>query len=66
MTMPQLHEQKYLINCQDGAKHAERATISFILAVTASKNAETAVFMTSDAAASRTMAFLATGAKVLA
>lgn len=50
MTTPQPHEQKYLINCQDGAKHAERATISFILAVTASKSAETAMFMTSDAA----------------
>ena len=51
MTAPQPHEQKYLINCQEGAKHAERATIAFVLAVTASKSAETAMFMTSDAAA---------------
>ena len=42
--------QKYLVNCQEGASNVERATISFILAVTASKNCETAVFVTSDAA----------------
>ena len=42
--------QKYLVNCQDGAKDVERATISFILAVTASKTSETAIFITSDAA----------------
>lgn len=42
--------QKFLINCRDGANDVERATISFILAVTASKTAETAVFATSDAA----------------
>ena len=42
--------QKYLVNCQEGANHLERATISFILAVTASKTCETAVFITSDAA----------------
>lgn len=41
--------EKYLVNCQEGAGHVERATISFILAVTASKTAETAVFLTSDA-----------------
>jgi len=41
--------QKYLINCQEGANNVERATISFILAVTSSKTNETAVFMTSDA-----------------
>ncbi|MEO0424402.1 MAG: DsrE family protein [Pseudomonadota bacterium] len=40
---------KYLINCQDGTNNLERATISFILAVTASKTAETAVFVSSDA-----------------
>lgn len=40
---------KYLINCGDGANDVERATISFILAVTASKTNETAVFATSDA-----------------
>lgn len=43
--------EKYLINCQDGTSHPERATIAFILAVTASKTAETAMFMTSDASA---------------
>jgi len=42
-------QQKFLINCQEGANNVERATISFILAVTASKSCETAVFMTSDA-----------------
>lgn len=42
--------EKYLINCQDGMNNLERATISFILAVTASKTAEAAVFITSDAA----------------
>ena len=42
--------QKFLINCQDGVNNVERATISFILAVTASKTNETAVFITSDAA----------------
>ena len=41
---------KYLVNCQEGAGNVERATISFILAVTASKTCETAVFVTSDAA----------------
>ena len=42
--------EKFLINCQDGANNIERATIAFILAVTASKTAEAAVFVTSDAA----------------
>ena len=37
-------EQKILVNCQDGTNNVERATISFILAVTASKTCETAVF----------------------
>jgi uncharacterized protein len=41
---------KYLVNCQDGAGNVERATISFILAATASKTSEAAVFITSDAA----------------
>ena len=41
--------QKFLINCQDGFNNLERATISFILAVTASKTAETAMFVTADA-----------------
>ncbi len=43
--------EKYLINCQEGGNNVERATISFILAVTASKTSETAIFATSDAAA---------------
>lgn len=42
-------EQKILINCQDGTNNLERATISFILAVTASKTCETAVFVSSNA-----------------
>ncbi len=42
-------EQKILINCQDGRNNLERATISFILAVTASKTCETAMFVSSDA-----------------
>ncbi len=42
---------KYLINCQDGFNSPERATIAFILAVSASKQAEVAVFATADAAA---------------
>jgi predicted peroxiredoxin len=43
--------QKYLINCQEGVNNIERATISFILAVSASKTNETAMFITSDAVA---------------
>lgn len=43
------NQQKFLINCQEGTNNVERATISFILAVTSSKTAETAVFVTSDA-----------------
>jgi predicted peroxiredoxin len=46
MTAP----QKILINCENGPNDVERATISMILAVTASKTSETAVFMTADAA----------------
>ena len=42
-------QEKYLVNCQEGAGHVERATISFIQAITASKTAETAMFITSDA-----------------
>jgi len=51
MTIPQVSAGKFLVNCQDGPGHPERATIAFILAVTASKTAETAMFVTSDAAA---------------
>jgi len=44
-------QQKFLINCTHGANDIERATVSFILALSASMhNAETAVFATSDAA----------------
>jgi predicted peroxiredoxin len=42
-------EQKILINCQDGLNNIERATISFILAVTASKTVETAMFVNAEA-----------------
>ena len=48
--MTATRKQKYLINCQEGANNLERATISFILAVSASKEHEAAVFITSDAA----------------
>jgi predicted peroxiredoxin len=41
--------QKYLINCQDGSNNPERATISMILAFTASKTCETALFVSADA-----------------
>jgi predicted peroxiredoxin len=44
-------KQKYLINCRDGANDVERATVSFIMALSAAtNNADTAVFATSDAA----------------
>jgi len=43
------HKAKYLVNCQEGANNIERASVSFVLAVTASKTNETAVFITSDA-----------------
>lgn len=44
-------QQKFLVNCSYGANDLERATVSFILALSAaSHNAETAVFATSDAA----------------
>lgn len=41
--------QKILINGQESENNVERATISFILAVTATKTNETVVFVTSDA-----------------
>jgi predicted peroxiredoxin len=50
MNPTQANEQKYLVNCTHGADDVERATIAFILAVTASKTCETAVFATADAA----------------
>ncbi|MGD8710070.1 MAG: hypothetical protein PVF40_06755, partial [Ectothiorhodospiraceae bacterium] len=42
-------QQKYLVNCQYGTDNLERATVAFILATTASKTCETAVFLTSNA-----------------
>lgn len=50
MSHVNLDEQKFLINCSDGINNLERATVSFILAVTASQTSETAIFATSDAA----------------
>lgn len=44
------NRRKYLINCAHGAGDVERATISLIVAATASKTCETAIFATSDAA----------------
>jgi predicted peroxiredoxin len=49
MSLSTATQQKILINCQDGNNNIERATISFILAFTASKTAETAVFITAEA-----------------
>jgi predicted peroxiredoxin len=43
-------DKKYLVNCQDGKNNVERASIAFVLAATASKTCETAVFITADAA----------------
>lgn len=46
-----LNRQKFLINCTNGKDDLERATVSFVMALSAaSNNAETAVFATSDAA----------------
>jgi hypothetical protein len=42
--------EKYLINCQDGANKPESATISFVLAFTASKTCETAVCVSANIA----------------
>ncbi len=42
--------QKILVNCQDGGNNPERATISFIIAFTASKTCEVAMFVSADAA----------------
>jgi len=50
MTNPAIVNQKFLINCRDGANNPERATVSFIMAVAASSTSETAMFVTSDAA----------------
>ena len=48
-TIAHKNNEKYLVNCHHGANDIERATISFILAVSASKTAKAAVFITSDA-----------------
>jgi predicted peroxiredoxin len=50
MTTANSSTAKYLINCQEGANHIERASISFVLAASASKEHEAVVFLTSDAA----------------
>ncbi len=51
MTTAAAKTQKFLINCVNGANDVERATVSFIVALScASHNNETAVFATSDAA----------------
>lgn len=50
MSQANLEEHKFLINCSDGANNPERATVSFLLAVTAAQTSETAVFATADAA----------------
>lgn len=49
MSTDQQQAGKFLINCEHGLDNVERATIAFILAVTASKSHEAAVFATSDA-----------------
>lgn len=41
--------EKFLVNCQYGSDNPEKATIAFILAVTSSKENETAVFATAEA-----------------
>lgn len=47
--MTEQTKDKYLINCQDGTNNLERATIPFILGVSASKTGEAAMFATADA-----------------
>ena len=41
--------QKYVVNAQEGVKQIERASITFILAASASNEHETIMFATSDA-----------------
>lgn len=48
MNMP-TETAKYLINVQDGINNLERATIAMVLATTASKDSDAALFVTSDA-----------------
>jgi len=47
--MTHINKEKYLINCQDGQNNIERATISLILATSASKDHEAVLFLTADA-----------------
>jgi len=49
MTTTQPNQAKYLINCKEGKNNIEHATISFVLATTASKEHQAAVFLTADA-----------------
>ncbi len=45
-----MSDEKYLVNCQDASSNVERATIALILAVTASKTAQTAIFVSAEGA----------------
>lgn len=49
MSAHDLSNQKFLVNCQYGTDNLERATIAFILATSASKTSETAIFVSSNA-----------------
>lgn len=49
MSNAEASNEKFLVHCQDGANNPERATISFILAFTSSKTAETAMFISAEA-----------------
>lgn len=49
MSEHNLSNRKFLVNCQYGTDNLERATIAFILASSASKTSETAVFISSNA-----------------
>lgn len=42
-------QKKYLIHAQDGENNIERATISYILAVSSSKTCETVMFISAEA-----------------
>lgn len=42
-------QDKYLVNCKEGKSNIEHATISFVLAASASKDHDAAVFLTADA-----------------
>ncbi|MEM7362606.1 MAG: DsrE family protein [Pseudomonadota bacterium] len=49
MTQANEATAKYLVNCQAGVSDPERATLAFILAFTASKTNETAMFISGEA-----------------